>query len=178
MGGWNGSAEIKRWCSAVFGLCGDADEGDRACGPGQAASRLLLGVDDALRAQKRGADGSDHGARTDRSPASVAAAFYRRGKIVGREGSREGAGTGAAKAGTPRADRSVDHRRHELSQERAAFGRGGSTILRRAWQAGQLSGRGDVVDRQSRCELAGGLSAVFAEGVGERSQTSAQGRNS
>src|SRR5215471_17524858 len=94
------------------------------------------------------------------------------------EGSREGAGTGAAGPGTPRADRSLDHRRHELSQERAAFGRGGSTILRRAWQAGQLSGRGDVVDRQSRCELAGGLSAVFAEGVGERSQTSAQGRSS
>src|SRR5262249_16009735 len=113
-------------------------------------SRLLLGFDDALRAQKRGADGSDHGARTDRSPpASVAAAFYRRGKMVGREGSREGAGTGAARAETPRADRSVDHRPHELSQERAAFGRGGSTILRRAWQAGQLSGRGDVVDHQS-----------------------------
>src|SRR5499427_2048222 len=112
------------------------------------------------------------------SPASVAAAFYRRGKMVGREGSRAGAGTGAARAETPRADRSVDYRRHELSQERAAFGRGGSTILWRAWQAGQLSGRGDVVDRQSRCELAGGLSAVFAEGVGERSQTSAQGRSS
>ena len=77
------------------------------CGPGQAASRLLLGFDDALRAQKRGADGSDHSARTDRSPASVAAAFYRRGKMVGREGSREGAGIGAAGAGTPRADRSV-----------------------------------------------------------------------
>src|SRR5262245_66661627 len=92
--------------------------------------------------------------------------------MVGREGSREGAGTGAAKAGTPRADRSVDHRRHELSQERAAFSRGGSTILRRAWQAGQLSGRGDVVDRQSRSELAGGLSAEYSEGVGERSQTS------
>ena len=63
---------------AVFGLCGGAHERDRACGPGQAASRLLLGFDDALRAQKRGADGSDHSARTDRSPASVAAAFYRR----------------------------------------------------------------------------------------------------
>src|SRR5712672_605317 len=143
-----------------------------------AASRLLLGFDDALRAQERGADGSDHSARTDRSPASVAAAFYRRGKMVGREGPREGAGTGAAGVGTPRADRSVDHRRHELSQERPALGRGGSTILRRAWQAGQLSGRGDVVDRQSRSELAGGLSAVFAEGLGERSQTSAQGRSS
>ena len=63
-------------------------------------------------------------------------------------------------------------------REGTAFGRGSATILRRAWQAGQLSGRGDVVDRQSRCELAGGLSAVFAEGVGERSQTSAQGRSS
>src|SRR5258705_4082441 len=81
---------------AVFGLCGGAHERNRACGPGQAASRLLLGFDDALRAQERGADGSDHSARTDRSPASVAAAFYRRGKMVGREGSREGAGTGAA----------------------------------------------------------------------------------
>src|SRR3954471_12215478 len=39
-------------------------------------------------AQERGADGSDHSARTDRSSASVAAAFYRRGKMVGREGSR------------------------------------------------------------------------------------------
>src|SRR5580700_8822575 len=105
--------------------------------PGQAASRLLLGLDDTLRAQERGADGRDHSARTDRSPASVAAALYRRGKMVGREGSREGAGTGAARAGTSRTDRSVDHRRHELSQERAAFGRGGSTILWRAWQAGQ-----------------------------------------
>src|SRR5881397_915796 len=105
-----GSAEIKRGSSAIFGLCGGAYERDRACGPGQAASRLLLGFDDALRAQKRGADGSDHSARTDRSPASVAAAFYRRGKMVGREGSREGAGTGAAAAGTPRPGRSVDHR--------------------------------------------------------------------
>src|SRR4030088_644423 len=163
---------------ARFSAYGGAHERDRACGPGQAASRLLLGFDDALRAQERGADGSDHSAKTDRGPASVAAAFYRRGKMVGREGSREGAGIGAAGAGTPRADRSVDHRRHELSQERAAFGRGGSTILRRALQAGQLSGHGDVVDRQSRCELAGGLSAVFAEGGGERSQTSAQGRSS
>ena len=41
-----------------------------------------------------------------------------------------------------------------------------------------LPGRGDVVDRQSRCELAGGLSAVLAKGMGERSQTSAQGRSS
>src|SRR6266567_2371505 len=36
--------------------------------------------------------------------------FIGRGKMVGREGSREGAGTGAAAAGTPRPGRSVDHR--------------------------------------------------------------------
>ena len=56
--------------------------------------------------------------------------------------------------------------------------RSSAPILRRAWQAGQLSGRGDVVDRQSRCKPAGGVSAVSAERLGERSQTSAQGRNS
>src|SRR3981189_2492349 len=95
--------------------------------------------------------------------------------MVGGEGPGQGAGIGAAGDGAPRADRSMDHRRYRLSQEGPAFGRVSPTILRRAWQARQLSGRGDVVDRQSRCELAGGLSAVFAEGVGERSQTSAQG---
>jgi SRSO17 transposase len=42
-------------------------------------------------------------------------------KMVGREGSREGAGTGAAGAGTPRTDRSVDHRRYELSQEKGSI---------------------------------------------------------
>src|SRR5215469_3654347 len=82
--------------------------------------------------------------------------FIGEGRWSDEKVSRAGAGTGAARAETPRADRSVDYRRHELSQERAAFGRGGSTILWRAWQAGQLSGRGDVVDRQSRCELDGG----------------------
>ena len=40
--------------------------------------------------------------------------------------------------------RSMDHRRYRLSQEGTVFGRGSATILRRAWQAGQLSGRGDV----------------------------------
>src|SRR5262249_45093545 len=94
-------ARFSAYGEGLTGVIGHADGA-------QAASRLLLGFDDALRAQERGADGSDHSARTDRSPASVAAAFYRRGKMVGREGSREGAGTGAAGVGTPRADRSVD----------------------------------------------------------------------
>jgi SRSO17 transposase len=43
---------------------------------------------------------------------------------------------------------------------RAAFGRGSAAILRRAWQAGQLSGRSDVGDRQSRCKLAGSLPEI------------------
>ena len=148
-----------------------------ATGPSRFA--IILGFDDALRRKSVEPMAAITAAQNRPRPAaSVAAALYRRGKMVGREGSGEGAGTGAARAGTSRTDRSVDHRRHELSQERAAFGRGGSTILRRAWQAGQLSGRGDIVDRQSRCELAGGLSAVLAKGMGERSQTSAQGRSS
>ena len=48
----------------------------------------------------------------------------------------------------------------------AAFGRSGATILRSAWQAGQLPGGGVAVACQSSCQLAGGLSAVSAEGVG------------
>ena len=42
-----------------------------------------------------------------------------------------------------RADRGLDHRRYGLSQEGAAFGRGGAAILRAARQAGQLPGGGD-----------------------------------
>src|SRR5262249_36902564 len=85
MGGWNGSAKVEGWCSTIFRVWGGAHERYWACGPGQAASRLLLGFDDALRAQERGADGSDHSTKTDRGPASVASSFYRRGRMVGRE---------------------------------------------------------------------------------------------
>src|SRR5450759_4119052 len=60
----------------------------------------------------------------------------------------------------------MDHRRHRLSQAGAALGRGGATILRPTRQAGQLSGRSVAVDRQSSCELAGGLSAISAERLG------------
>ena len=47
-----------------------------------------------------------------------------------------------------------------------AFGRGVAPILRSAWQAGELPGYGDAVACQPRCEPAGGVSAVFAEGLG------------
>ena len=50
-----------------------------------------------------------------------------------------------------------------------------SAILRPAWQARQLSGRGVAVGCQSPCQPAGGLSAVFAARLGTRSQTSVQG---
>src|SRR6202020_2488635 len=123
---------------AVFSLCRWADEHHRACRPGQAASGLLPGFDDALRAQERRTDGGDHGAGADCGTASIAAAFYWRRKVVGREGPRQGARIGAAGDGAPAVDRGLDHRRYELSQEGTAFGRGGATILRPAWQAGQL----------------------------------------
>src|SRR5215213_4390275 len=41
-----------------------------------------------------------------------------------------------------RRDRSLDHRRHQLSEERPSFGRGSASILRPARQAGQLPDRG------------------------------------
>ena len=65
---------------------------------------------------------------------------------------------GAAGDDARRADRGVDRRRHRLSQEGSAFDRRGAAVLRAVGQAGQLPGGGLVVDRQSRCELAGGLS--------------------
>ena len=63
-----------------------------------------------------------------------------------------------------------------LPQEGAAFGRGWAAILRRAWQARQLSDRRDPVDRQSLREFASCLSHLSAEGVGDGPRTSAQSR--
>ena len=74
--------------------------------------------------------------------------------------------TGIAAVGASRTDRGLDHRRHRPSQEGAALGWGVAPILRPAWQAGELPGGGVAVARQSPCEPAGGVSAVFAEGLG------------
>jgi ABC transporter substrate binding protein len=65
-----------RFAAYVEGLTSVIGHADRA----KPLRDYCLGFDAALRAQKRGADGSDDSARTDRSPASVAAAFYRQGK--------------------------------------------------------------------------------------------------
>ena len=93
-------------------------------------------------------------------------AFCRPSPLVGREGVGQGARDGDAGAGAPRADRGMDHRRYRPSQEGAALGRGGATILRPARQAGQLPSGGVVVDRQSPRQPAGGLSSVSAGGLG------------
>ena len=53
------------------------------------------------------------------------------------------------------ADRGLDHRRHRLSQEGPALGRGGAAVLRPAGQAGQLPGGGDAVARQPHGQPAG-----------------------
>ena len=45
-----------------------------------------------------------------------------------------------------------------------------------AWQARQLSDRRDTFNCQSSCELAGGVSPLSAEGVGDGPYTSAQSR--
>ena len=72
-------------------------------------------------------------------------------------------------------DRGLDHRRHRLSEEGQAFGRGGAAILRAAGQAGQLPGGGLAVDCQPPGELAGALSALSAAGMGGRPGAPAQG---
>ena len=55
-----GFAKIGRCRIAVLGICRGFGERDRARGPGQTASRLLRGADDALRAKERRADGGDY----------------------------------------------------------------------------------------------------------------------
>src|ERR1700757_610232 len=90
--------------------------------PGAAAARLLPGPDAALRTQERGADGGGDGTGTDGCAAPIAVAFCRRGALVGRDGSRQSSGDGAACDRTARADRGMDHRRYWLSQEGHAFG--------------------------------------------------------
>jgi len=75
----------------------------------------------------------------------------------------------------------VDHRRHELSQERAAIrSGGGSTILRASFgKAGQLSGHGDACRWPITLRgLAGGLSAVICRrsGVRDRKRRAGKGR--
>ena len=69
-------------------------------------------------------------------------------------------------AGTPRRDRGLDHRRHRFSQAGTSLGWRSPAILRAAWQAGQLSGRGIAVASQSSCQPAGGLSALSSAGLG------------
>src|SRR5215213_1203193 len=59
--------------------------------------------------------------------------------MVGRAGSRPDPGADPANHRRQRSDRSLDHRRHRLSEERPSFGRGGASILRPAGPAGQLS---------------------------------------
>src|SRR5215471_7010232 len=55
------------------------------------------------------------------------------------------------------------------------FGRRAPSVLRTTRQAGQLSGGGDAVDRQSSCQPADRLSTVSAEGLGRRCRATQQG---
>ena len=57
-----------------------------------------------------------------------------------------------------------------------AFGRRAPSVLRAAWQAGQLSGGGVAVDCKPLRQPAGGLSAVSAEGLGRGWRAPGQGR--
>src|SRR5215472_17223164 len=76
---------------------------------------------------------------------SVFASFYWQRSVVGRGDAGQSGRVGAAGDRAQRADCGLDHRRHGLSQEGAALGRGRPAILRSYRQAGQLSSRGDAV---------------------------------
>ena len=95
--------------------------------------------------------------------------------MVGRSDVGEGSRTCGAGVCGARRRRSVDRRRHGVSEEGFAFGWRGTTILRAAGQDGQLSDRGDAIDRQSSCKSADRLSAVSARNLGERRRASRKG---
>src|SRR5579863_3126236 len=145
--------------SAVFGVCRKAFGVAGRSGSGRAVSSLLRGIAGDGGAQERGAAGGGDSAVAGVGVAPVVASFRRAVGVVGR---RAGAGARLCPAGdgAPGSDRGVDPRRHELSQAGPAFGRGGAAVLRAAWQAGQLPGRGDAFARHSSRQPAGRLSAL------------------
>src|SRR3984885_4831804 len=101
------------------------------------------------RASQRGADGGGDGAGAGFSTTSEAAAFRSQFRMVGRADAGQGARPGDAVVDPAWTNRSLDRRRYVVSQERPAFGRCASSVLRTTRQAGQLPGGGDAVDRQS-----------------------------
>src|SRR5713226_7435153 len=152
-------ARFEKYVDALASVIGHADR----IGP---LHDYCTEADPAGRSQERGAAGCEDGSEPDGGTASVLAAFCRQRRVVGRAGVGQGAREGAAGDRAAWADRGMDHRRYGVPQAGAALGRGTPSILRTAWQAGELSGRGDVVDRQSPRQPAGGVSAVSAEGLG------------
>src|SRR5260370_41827868 len=123
---------------AISGYCQGASEGDWACRPAHAGAGILQGLDEPLGAQDRRADGGDHGAGTDGGTASIVVAFCWRGKGVGREGLGQGARAGTSSDWVAWFDRSLDHRRHGLSEEEAALGWGDEAVVGPTAHAGLL----------------------------------------
>ena len=79
------------------------------------------------------------------------------------KGVGQGPRDGAPGGGASRADRSLDHRRHRLSERGRRWGWGGAGNVRPTGQARQLSGRSKAVDWQSPCQPASSsYQAVFA----------------
>src|SRR5208283_1502949 len=104
--------------------------------------------------------------------ASVAVALRRPVGLVGRGDAGEVSRTRGAGVSGARGRRSLDRRRHGVSEEGFAFGWRGATILRTAGQDRQLPDRGDALDRQSSCGSADRLSALSARKLGQRRRAS------
>src|ERR1700726_2696136 len=88
--------------------------------------------------------------------------------LRGRAGVGQSARDGCAGDRAARTDRSLDYRRYVFSKVRVQVGRRAASVLRAAWQASQLSGGSDVVDRQSSCQPADRVQALSAGGMGKR----------
>src|SRR3954447_15962857 len=124
------------------GLCQCACRGAWACRSGGGLAGSLPGPAAARRTQERRADRGGNGAGPGLGQAPIAAAFRCQRALVERAGSQPDPGADPADHRRQRCDRSLDHRRYRLSEERTPLGRGGASVLWPARQAGQLPSRG------------------------------------
>ena len=144
--------------------------------PGRGGPGLLHRAAAAGRAQEHRADGGAPrpGAGAGHAPSP---APCRRPGRVGRRvpaAGRARAGVAGDRAARPGA--LLDRGRHRLPEAGQALGRRRPAVLRRAGQAGQLSGGGEPVGGQRPGQPAGRLAALPARGLGRGPGAAGQGR--
>jgi hypothetical protein len=146
----------------------------RARRSGQALAGPLHGPSHAGGAQERRAARGGDRALPGSGSASVVASFRCAVALVGCEGAREGFGADAALHYRQGADRGLDHRRHELPEERQAFG--GRDSIRASSATRTTAGSRSRSRLRTRVPACRSPTGSTAEGLGRRSGSPEEGR--